>query len=164
MLGTVDFDKRLRAVSDVDACKAARAGLTLLGGARRIRTGGGGLYPTPARPVTKPVEALSAWIESIYHDAEESGEAFGRKHELREAVGAAAAEVDAAVQDCGESPALAHLHSALFRDALGVMDPPAPLPPPPISWYESPTVPWVAAGTLSGVLIGLLLAMLGRRR
>ena len=153
-----DFDRQLRAARVADPDRAARAGLALLDGALRVRTGNNGLYPTPAHPVTKPVESLGAWIESLRTDAREGGgDFFHRENELREVLGAAAAEVDAAVKGAGATPSLERLRAALYQDALGAIEPP-PAPPPPPPWYREPAVPWVLAGGLGGVLLGLLIA------
>ena len=134
----------------VPSDRAARAGLSLVEGALRLRRTGDGLYGVPpVRPATKPAEALSAWIASIARD--ESGST--RAAELREAVVAAAEEVDAAAQ-ATSTPGAARLREALYRDALAEMHIGQ-------SWFSraasSPALPWTLAGLFAGTLIGLLL-------
>ena len=147
------FARQLRAV-DIALPGAARAGSALVGSALRIRTGGGGLYPAPERPATKSAEAVAAWLGALGAEAEAAPESFHRVDEMREALVAAAREVDSAVRDAGDDESLAALRRALYRDAARVAS--------PRPWYRAPATPWVAAG-LGGILVGLLLASLARR-
>lgn len=152
--GTADgeastFARRI-ARSGPDPTRLAQAGMNLVNGALRIRRGGDGVYGTVDRPVTKPIEAVRAWIDSMAREVEE-GKPYPRAAELRESVVAAAEEVDAAVR---EMPAAHRLRGALYEDALGALTTTRP-------WYAHPAVPWGVAVLLAGVLAGVLIA---RRR
>lgn len=118
----------------------ARATLGLVDGALRIRRAGDGIYGTvPIRPVTKPAEAIGAWISDISRNANH------RRAEMREALIAAGAEVEAATREA--SPSAGRLRSALYSDALGALG----------STEKSPTaLPWIIAGALGGILLSIL--------
>lgn len=126
-----------------DPSRSIRAGLALVDGAVRIRRGGDGLYGNVERPITKQAEAVGAWIRSM--EPEILGGDFHRQAELREAVIAAAEEVDAAV---AEAPAASRLQGALYTDALDALG----------AQQKRPTsiLPWVIAGVLGGILVGVI--------
>lgn len=118
----------------------ARATLGLVDGALRIRRAGDGIYGAiPVRPVTKPAEAIGAWISDISRNANY------RRAEMREALIAAGAEVEAATREA--APSAGRLRAALYSDALGTLG---------SKEGSSNTLPWVIAGVLGGILLSIL--------
>jgi hypothetical protein len=146
-IGFDEFAVRAVRPRKADPQRVARAGLTLVDGALRIRRGGDGLYGAVERPVTKPAEAVRAWLKGISQDIGEDG-SFTRAAEMREALIAAAEEVDAAVK---ATPAAERLRGALYSDALDVLGSAGPS-----GWR--PYLPWFVAAGLGGALIGVLIA------
>lgn len=143
-----DFSARVQNANG-ESARLADAGLNLLQGALRIRRGGDGIYgDEPTRPVTKPAEAVAAWIGSMKREM--SVGSFQRKAELREALIAAGEEVDAAAQ---ATPSAARLRGALYEDALGALDENSKTK----SWFEanSSILPWTVAGVFGGLLLGM---------
>ena len=130
----------------VNPTSLARAGHALVNGALRIRHGGNGLYGTSDKSViTKPAEAVGAWIKSM--QAEIVGGNFHRTAELREAIVAAAEEVDAATL---ATPKATRLREALYTDALHVLG-------GSDTTSKSNLILGIAASILGGLLLGLLL-------
>ncbi len=157
------FERRARAAADSDSSRVARAGLTLVGGALRIRRGGDGLYAEVEKPVTKPSQAVAAWIESMAGEVE-PGQPYHRAAELREALAAAAKEVDDAAQaaGAGSSPDLVHLRSALYADALGsVVDGGSNTIESAFPAAVRGFWPWLLVSALGGVIVGMLV---GRKK
>ncbi len=144
----VAFVQRATQARKAEPLQVARAGRNLIDGALRIRRGGDGLYAEVERPITKPAEAVGAWMGSLERQLD-SGQPFGRAAEMREALVAAAEEVDAAA---AATPAAERLRSALFSDALetigGTGGPAA---------HQS-FLGWIVAAALGGILIGVLLS------
>jgi cell division septum initiation protein DivIVA len=105
-----------------------------------------GLYAQVDKPVTKPAEAIGAWLESMENELA-GEEPFQRSAELREAIIAAGQEVDAAA---AAQPEAARLRDALHADALAILQP---------KRNENPTsfFPWLLVSLLGGVLIGVLI-------
>lgn len=127
-----------------DPTRLTQAGRALVSGALRIRRAGDGLYGVPPeRPITKPAEAVGAWLDDLEQDATNDWN-FTRTAELQEAVVAAAEEVNTAVR---ATPAAARLQRALYRDVLGSLN----VRPP------SNFVPWMIASILGGILIGMMI-------
>ena len=130
-----------------DPVQTTRAARALVNGALRIRTGCNGLYGI-ATPITRPTEAVGAWISSIESDLA-SGD-FHRHAEAREALVAAAEEVDSAVKTI---PKAKRLRNALYIDALGALAQP-----------ESSDNIWpFLAGILGGILVVVLINLRTRR-
>jgi hypothetical protein len=127
-----------------------RVGLHLVDGALRVRRGGDGVYENVERPITKPAEAIGEWLRGLDEATAIGGVA--RTHEAREAVAAAAEELDQATM---QSPATSRLRNALYADALGALGADTQSTLPATFW------PWMVASSLAGILIGLFL---GRRR
>jgi len=125
----------------VRVTKAARA---LVDGALRIRTGNDGIFGNVI-PVTKPVEAVGAWLKSIERDM--IGGDFQRENEAREALVVAAEEVDEAVKAV---PKAARFQTALYADALGALAKGSSSSDQRSFW------PWLLAAGLSGLLVGIL--------
>ena len=124
---------------------AALAGLNLVDGALRIRRGGDGIYGDVEKPITKPAEAVAAWLKDIENSIDDRP--FTRSAELREAVVAAGEEVDAAAK---AMPASERLRSALYSDALTVLGGDLPM--------SSNFWPWLVATALGGILLGVLIS------
>jgi len=155
------FTSRVTRDRDADPACINRAGTTLVGAALRMRRGGDGLYgDPPARPVTKPADALSAWFASLAGDMG-SEKAFHRQAELREALVAAAEEVDAAATATG-APSALRLRNALYSDAIDAI---IGNDSPPVAPHSATSVvPWVVAAGLGGLTIGLLIALFTRHK
>ena len=128
-----------------DPRRVALAGRNLIDGALRIRRGGDGLYGTPTRPITKPAEAVGAWLKAMEREA--AAGPFHRQAEMREALMAAAEEVDAAAV---AAPAAERLRGALFSDAIDVIGGDTG------GWR--PWLPWLLVAGLGGVLIGVFMS------
>ena len=125
------------------------AGRGLVDGALRIRRGGDGLYgELPARPVTKPAEAVGAWLEALSEEAADDAP-FYRHAEAREALVAAAEEVQAATE---QIPRAERLQGALYLDALDRIG----LGSEGRSSLRA-AVPWIVAASLAGILVGVFL-------
>jgi hypothetical protein len=128
-----------------------RIGLHLIDGALRVRRGGDGIFGDVEKPITKPAEAIGEWLRSLEESTVLGG--VQRPHEAREAVAAAAEELDTAV---GLMPAASRLRPALYADALGALGTfGADERALPATFW-----PWTLVAALGGVLVGLLL---GRR-
>lgn len=137
----------------MDADKTARAASNLLNGALRLRRSGDGVYgEPPPHPITKPAEAIGAWIASMTREIDQDVP-FSREAEMREVLLAAGEEVDAAMP---ASTAAARLRDALYRDAIDTVSKGAWRPP---RW-----VLFAGSAALGGLLGGLLVALLSRRR
>lgn len=153
------FTRRIGRVRPADPRRVARAGLNMVDNALRIRRSegqqavdpadvlGSWLYPNQ-RPITKPAEAVGAWLKSIASDIDEDVP-FDRVAEMREAMIAAGEEVETATQSL---PAAQRLRSALYSDALGSFGSQSTM---------NPLLPWVLA--LGGVLVGILWASRKKR-
>lgn len=151
-----EFSSRVRRVRDSDADNTAQAGLNLIEGALRIRSGNDGIFGQIERPHTKSAEAVQAWIRSLTSDGENGRT---RLSEMREAVVAAAEEVDAATEETKiDGDATSRLRGALFSDALDLLGAGAKPSRTWMSW-----APWIAVGVTSGILVGVLLARPKRR-
>jgi len=143
-----DFDifaARVFNNKSADPGRVVQAGRQLIDGALHIRRGGNGIYGEPGRPVTKPAEAIGAWLDSLEAEAA-TGLPFRRPAEAREALIAAAEEVESASQSM---PRAARYRSALFSDALDT-----------VGWSTpriGTALPWIISGILGGILIGLLI-------
>lgn len=144
-----------------DPVRVARAGRRLLDGAMRIRRGADGLYGNVDKPITKPAEAIGAWISGLEREASDSqmgGAPFERSGELKEAVLAAAEEVDAATNATAETSqnAASRLRVALLGDAVNALN--------PLAQQRSSVLPWVISGVLGGTLFGVLLTLMMKRK
>lgn len=144
------FTSRVQNAQRAVPLRALKAGLNLVDGALRIRAGGDGIYGEPHRPVTKPAEALRAWLRSMEPDIRNG--TFDRHNELREAIVAAGEEINRAVEHV---PAATRLRSALYSDATNI-----------IGGWETPKsiVPWIVAASLGGVVVGMLLTRKNHKR
>jgi hypothetical protein len=146
------FAAKAEAAKRADPSQVARAGLNLVDGAIRIRRGGDGLYGDVEKPITKQAEAVGEWLKSLERDATTSGPAFRRSAEMREALVAAAEEVDRATTLL---PDATRFKNALYSDAIDVLGESAPSPRP---W-----LPWVIVSALGGILVGILFSSRKRR-
>lgn len=144
-----NFAQRASSAHRVDPRRVVRAGQKLINGALRIRRGGDGIYHNRDTvmglpPVTKPAEAIGAWLQSLAGEAA-SGERC--EAEMQEALLAAAEEVDEATK---ATPAASRLRSALYTDALGI-----------VSDTDKKSLPiglpWIIAAVLGGILFGVLI-------
>lgn len=140
------FAQRAQHARKADPARVARAGLNLVDGALRIRRGGDGLYGEVERPTTKPVEAVGAWIRALEREAS-SGSPFYRSAEMREALVAAAEEVDKAAQ---AMPQAERLRGALYADAIEVLG--------AGDSGSRNLLPWIVAAIFGGICVGLLVA------
>ena len=146
----VDFDTFLARIgrSRPHPERAAQAAKALIDGALRIRQGGDGLYGVePSRPVTKPAEAIGAWLSSLETDYR-GNPSFHRHAEMKEVLVAASEEVDKAAR---AMPGADRMRNALFTDAIDVIGGNSP----------SSRLPWCIAALLGGILVGVLFS---RRR
>ncbi len=141
-LDLATFAVRAGRAKPADAARVARATRSLVDGALRIRRGNDGLYGDVLKPVTKPAEAIGAWLRSIEREVDEG--AFHRAAELREAMIAAGEEVDAATR---ATPAAERLRGALYSDALDLIGGPAERPA--ASMWQ-----WVVDSVLAVALVG----------
>lgn len=149
------FANRVSQLPVRDPNRVAVAGRTLVDGAIRIRRGDGvfGDSAAASRPVTKPAEAIAAWIGNMQRELTAGGP-FHRHAELREALAAAGEEVDAAVSAMPGTPgmpAARRLQSALYSDAIGTID------DKPASALKS-ALPWIISAALAGILVGILVS------
>jgi hypothetical protein len=135
------FLDRIERASTIDPRQATRVTENLVAGALRIRRG---VTSDVMRPVTKPAEAIGAWINAIKNDDPEQ-----RGAELREALVAAAEEVDRATT-VAPYPNASRMRDALYSDALTSIG-----DSNKSSWFSSPTVPWILASMFGGILIGI---------
>lgn len=136
----------------VEPERLTRIGMRLVDGALRVRRGGDGIYGAVDKPATKQAEAIAEWLRSLEESttvgaAGYSENALSRGHEAREAVVAAARELDLATR---QMPAASRLRSALYNDALTALGADEPGLPPNF-W------PWAAVVGLAGVVIGLII-------
>ncbi len=151
------FARRAAQARDADPRRLAIVGQNLIEGALRIRHS----EPVPAGEddvigswlpkVTRPTEAIGAWLKSL-NEQIESGEPFFRSAEMREAVIAAGEQVHTAAK---AAPHQQRLRSALYADALEAIG----------SQDKKPSVvPWIVCGAIGGgILISLLVLILRKR-
>ena len=147
------FLTRLSRGRVVEPERLTRIGMRLVDGALRVRRGGDGIYGAVDKPATKQAEAIAEWLRALEESttlgaAGNSENALSRGHEAREAVVAAARELDLATR---QMPAAGRLRSALYNDALTALG--ADDPGLPANFW-----PWMAVGTLTGIVLGLLFA------
>lgn len=165
LLGELDFETftdRVNQTRAADPRRVTAAGYKLVKGALRIRQNESGTAVDPndvlgsvmaskRKPVTKPAEALGVWLKSLERD---SAQGIDCSAEMRKALLAAGKEVNAAAE--GGTADDLELRSALYTDALSVIGGTS-------SVLRSPAFPWVIAGTLGGILIGIFFMMKSRR-
>lgn len=151
------FARRAAAAREADPRRLAIVGRNLIDGALRIRhsspsTGEDDVIGSWLPKVTRPTEAIGAWIKSLSEQAE-SGEPFFRAAEMREAVIAAGEEVHTATE---AMPTATRLRSALYADALDAIG---------SSDKKPPVWPWIVGGVIGGgILVSLLVLIFQRRR
>lgn len=133
-----------------DPERIARVGLDFIDSALKIRRGGDGLYGDIDQPVTRPAEAIGAWIKNLQHEAHNDPSSFYRRAEMREAVVAAAEEIDTASR-LVPTTTVQRLQNALYSDALEEIIGSSGHAP-------TSTLPWIIVGALGGVILGILLA------
>lgn len=144
------FLTKLSRRREVEPERLTRVGLRLVEGAIRVRRGGDGIYGAVDKPATKQAEAIGEWLRSL-EEATAIGGSEARAHEAREAVVAAAKELDTATR---HMPAAGRLRSALLHDALDTLG--AEESGMPANFW-----PWAACAALAGMLLGVLI---GRHR
>lgn len=151
------FARRTAQAREADPRRLAIVGRNLIDGALRIRhsepasMGEDDVIGSWLPKVTKPTEAIGAWLKSL-NEQVESGEPFFRAAEMREAVIAAGEEVHTAAE---ASPTAGRLRSALYADALDAIG---------TSDKKPPVWPWIVGGAIGGgILISLLVLLLRRR-
>lgn len=152
------FARRAAQAREADPRRLAIVGRNLIDGALRIRksdppsAGEDDVIGSWLPKVTRPTEAIGAWIKSLSEQAE-SGEPFFRSAEMREAVIAAGEEVHTAAE---ATPSAGRLRSALYADALDAIG---------SSDKKPPVWPWIVGGVIGGgILVSLLVLIFQRRR
>lgn len=160
LLGELDFETFTERVNQTrpDPRRVTQAGYKLIKGALRIRQSEPdgsavdlndvlGSVMSKRKPITKPAEAVGAWLKSLERD---SSQGIDCSAEMRKALLAAGKEVNAAAE--GGTADDVELRSALYTDALSVIGSSS------AGVLQSRAFPWVLLGILGGILVGVFVA------